>query len=73
MLTTEQLALNCFLDALNDPEKEWKVHQGKPKSMEGESRGWTFWRKRMHMPISNTVTTKSTKAITTNVEEPSSE
>ncbi|KAL3886126.1 hypothetical protein ACJMK2_026142 [Sinanodonta woodiana] len=30
----EQLARDCFLDALNDPEVEWAVHQGKPKSMD---------------------------------------
>ncbi|KAL3841725.1 hypothetical protein ACJMK2_019831 [Sinanodonta woodiana] len=30
----EQLARDCFLDALNDPEMEWAVHQVKPKSMD---------------------------------------
>ncbi|KAL3881924.1 hypothetical protein ACJMK2_028310 [Sinanodonta woodiana] len=34
VVVREQLARDCFLDALNDPEMEWAVHQGKPKSMD---------------------------------------
>ena len=30
----EQLALDCFIDALNDRELEWSVYQGKPKTLD---------------------------------------
>ena len=30
----EQLSKDCFIDALNDPDLEWTVIQGKPKLVE---------------------------------------
>ena len=30
----EQLSKDCFIDALNDPELEWTILQGKPNSVE---------------------------------------